>query len=218
MKAISLLSGGKDSFLSLLIAISVGMDVEKTITVKAERDSFMFHYQNAELATSLSACMGIENLLVTETEFESTISRFGGYYLVAGAVESEFQKTRLEELCEEYGLKTFFPIWRKDQERVLRDFISTGSRGIFVSVAAEGLDPTLLGREIDDRSLRELKAVRDRYRISIVGEGGEYETLVTCTPFAERCIEILRSEIEYRGIQRNLKVIDYRIVKKEMVQ
>lgn len=212
MKAVSLLSGGKDSFLSLLIALSVGMDVERTITVKAEQDSFMFHFPNAELGSRLSEIMGIGNSLIDESSFEGTLSKFSGYFLVAGAVESEFQKTRLEEICEEFGLKTFLPLWRRDQESIIRDFISSGSRAIFVSVAAEGLGEDFLGISISEESLEKLKALKRKFGISIVGEGGEYETLVIGSPFAQKSIEILGSEIIDRGIQKNLKITSYRVV------
>ena len=210
MKAISLLSGGKDSFLSLLIALSIGMDVERTITVKAEQDSYMFHFPNTELGSRLSEIMGISNSSIIESEFKETISLYPGYFLVAGAVESEFQKTKLEEMCTELGLKTFFPLWRKNQEQIYRDFISTGSRGIFVTVAAEGLDEKFLGRPIDEESLRILNETKLKHGISIIGEGGEYETLVTCSPFSTRCIEIEDTEVIDRGIQKILKIKKYR--------
>ncbi len=213
MKALSLLSGGKDSFLSLLIALSVGMEVERTITVKADQDSYMFHYPNAELGAVLSETLGISNTLISESEFEETVARYPGYFLIAGAVESEFQKTKLEEMCEDLGLRTFFPLWRKKQELIIWDFISTGSRGIFVSVAAEGLGSELLGRDIDQDSLEFLKRVNRTHGISIIGEGGEYETLVTSSPFATECIEILETEIIDRGIQKNLKIKKYKIVR-----
>jgi uncharacterized protein (TIGR00290 family) len=213
MKALSLLSGGKDSFLSLLIALSVGMEVERTITVKADQDSYMFHYPNAELGAVLSETLGIGNSLIPESEFEETVAKYPGYFLIAGAVESEFQKTKLEEMCDDLGLRTFFPLWRKKQESIIRDFISTGSRGIFVSVAAEGIGPELLGRDIDEDSLEFLKRVNRTHGISIIGEGGEYETLVTGSPFATGSIEILETEIIDRGIQKNLKIKKYKMVR-----
>ncbi len=212
MKAISLLSGGKDSFLSLLISLSIGMDVERTITVKAEQDSYMFHFPNAEIGSKLSESLGIENSLIMESEFTETVSRYPGYFLIAGAVESEFQKTRLEALCDEFGLKTFFPLWRKNQELIIRDFISSGARGIFVAVAAEGLGVELLGRAIDEEALEILKEVRKKYGISIIGEGGEYESLVTCSPYARKCLRITETEVVDRGIQKNLKIKGYEIV------
>jgi uncharacterized protein (TIGR00290 family) len=211
MKAISLISGGKDSFLSLLIALSIGMDVERTITVKAEMDSLMFHYPNAEMGRALSSMMGIGNSLIGESEFNDVVSGYGGYFLIAGAVESEFQKTRLEELCVKFGLIPFFPLWRKNQESIIREFISTGSRAIFVSVAAEGLGGEFLGKTLNNESLSDLIEANKKNGISIIGEGGEYETLVTCYPQTGKCIKILDSDIVDRGIQKNLLIRRYEI-------
>jgi ABC transporter with metal-binding/Fe-S-binding domain ATP-binding protein len=211
MKGISLLSGGKDSYMSLMIAMSVGMDIERTITVIPEEDSMMFHVPNAILGKAVSELSGIENTAVTEEEFYEEIKRYKGYSIVAGAVESEYQKTRLERMAYEIGMKTFFPLWRRNHLNIMHDFIKSGSKGIFVSVAAEGLDENFLGREIDEKSLSELVKLNIKYGISIVGEGGEYETLVTYNPFNDLCIEILEKEVIDRGMQKNLIVKRYSI-------
>lgn len=212
MKGISLISGGKDSYLSLLIAVSVGMEIEKTITVKAKVDSEMFHYQNAELGGVISRIMGIENLSIEEDEFQETLGNFKGYFLVAGAVESEFQKTRLETICESTGLIPFFPLWRKNKESIIREFIYSGTKAIFVSVAAEGLNGSFLGRNIDEHSLGALLQLNRKYGISIIGEGGEYETLVTEIPLKNKCLKITESKIIDRGIQKNMQVLKYEVV------
>lgn len=212
MKGVSLLSGGKDSYLSLLIAVSIGINVEKTITVEAETDSIMFHYQNAYLGAAVSEMMGIENMMVREDQFEDFIKNFRGYYLIAGAVESEFQKTRLEAVCETYGMIPFLPLWRKRNDLIIEDFINSGTKGIFVSVAAEGLGENLLGKDINECTLGILLDLREKFRISLIGEGGEYETLVTEIPFSAKCLKILNSKVIDRGIQKNLQIIDYELV------
>ncbi|MGC8547048.1 MAG: diphthine--ammonia ligase [Thermoplasmata archaeon] len=211
MKGISLLSGGKDSYMALMIAIGTGMDIERTITVIPQEDSMMFHVPNATLGKAVSELAGIENVTVKENEFYEEIEKYKGYSIVAGAVESEYQKTRLERLAYEIGMKTFFPLWRRNQLNIMHEFIKSGSRGIFVSVAAEGLDENFLGREIDEKSLSELIKLNIKYGISIVGEGGEYETLVTYNPFNDLCIEILEKEILNRGMQKNLIVKRYSV-------
>ncbi len=211
MKGISLLSGGKDSYMALMIAIGTGMDIERTITVIPQEDSMMFHVPNATLGKAVSELAGIENVAVKEDEFYEEIEKYKGYSIVAGAVESEYQKTRLERLAYEIGMKTFFPLWRRNQLNIMHEFIKSGSRGIFVSVAAEGLDENFLGREIDEKSLSELIKLNIKYGISIVGEGGEYETLVTYNPFNDLCIEILEKEILNRGMQKNLIVKRYSV-------
>ncbi|MEM0141156.1 MAG: diphthine--ammonia ligase [Thermoplasmatales archaeon] len=212
MKAIALLSGGKDSFLSINIALMLGIEMEATITVVPSQDSMMFHHPNAHLGSVISNCLGIRNITVEEDEFEDAVSKFPKKLLVAGAIESDYQKSRLEEMCEKYGLTPFFPLWRKNNESLLLEFISTGSSGIFTSVAAEGLDETLLGREINEESLEILRIAKKRHRISLVGEGGEYETLVISSPFENCFIKIERTSVVDRGIQKNLLVEEYTVV------
>ncbi|MEL9914735.1 MAG: diphthine--ammonia ligase [Thermoplasmatales archaeon] len=212
MKAVALFSGGKDSFLSINIATMLGMDIEAAITVVPPQDSMMFHHPNAMLGSLISRCLGIRSITVSEEGFEEAISKFRGDVLIAGAVESEYQRTRLEQICCKYDLIPFFPLWRKDNESIIMEFIQTGSSGIFTSVAAEGLDEGLLGKEINLSSLNYLKKIREKYGISLIGEGGEYETLVTCPNFGECCIEIERIKIVDRGIQKNLSVEKYQVI------
>jgi uncharacterized protein (TIGR00290 family) len=212
MKAISLLSGGKDSYMSLVLAQSVGMEMITTITVRADIDSMMFHFPNSVLGSAVSEMLEIDNVIVSEHEFEDEIKKYSGCVLVAGAVESEYQKTRLENLAVKNGLKTYFPLWRKKQISIMRDFIDSGSQGIFVSVAAEGLDEHFLGRRIDNEALMTLIDLNRKYGISVAGEGGEYETLVTYNPFNGSCIKVLETQVIDRGIQKNLVIKRYRLV------
>lgn len=211
MKSIALVSGGKDSYMSLIIALHLGMNIEKTITVNPIQDSMMFHVPNALLGSAVSNLVEIDNTVVREDQFVDEMKNYRGYTLIAGAVESEFQKTRLEMLAQELDMKTFFPLWRRDQVRIFREFFQSGSRGIFVSVAAEGLNETFLGREINENSLNDLMNLNRKFGISIIGEGGEYETLVTYNPFNGLCIEILEKEVVSRGMQKNLIIKKYSV-------
>jgi diphthamide synthase (EF-2-diphthine--ammonia ligase) len=49
-------------------------------------------------------------------------------------------------------------------------------------VAAQGLDEGWLGRRLDMAALEDLLRLRDKYKINLEGEGGEYETLVLFGP------------------------------------
>jgi|YelNatPaOPRAMG01_1025707.scaffolds.fasta_scaffold07662_10 diphthine-ammonia ligase len=211
MKAVSLLSGGKDSFLSLNIARMIGMDIVATITVIPEEDSYMFHYPNASIGSVVSKCLGLRNIVCGEDEFESIVGSFSGHFLVAGAIRSDYQKSKLEEMSFRHGLIPFFPLWRKDEEKIIDEFLSSGSTAIFVSVAAEGLDEKLLGQKIGEETIRTLKLARERHGVSLVGEGGEYETLVTCSPLEDCCISIKSASIVERGLQKNLVIEDFSV-------
>ncbi len=213
MKGIALISGGKDSYLSAYIALINGIDVEKSITIRAETDSMMFHFPNSTLGSAVSSLLGLENEIISEGEFESYLSQFKGYRLIAGAIASEYQKTRLERFCLEHGLIPYFPLWRRDQEMILNEFISTGSQAILVSVSAEGLDEKYLGRYIDNSLIDDLKKLNRRFGVSLVGEGGEYESLVTYSPWTDMRLQILEKEILDRGMQKILVIKSYKIVR-----
>jgi diphthamide synthase (EF-2-diphthine--ammonia ligase) len=65
-----------------------------------------------------------------------------------------------------------------------------------VSVSADGLNQSWLGRPIDRPALDELRSLASRNGMNLAGEGGEYETLVLDSPLHRRAIRILGSEVE----------------------
>lgn len=189
MKGVSLLSGGKDSFISTILAMSQGVDVNLCLTVVPEEDSMMFHVPNVHLADKVASLLGIGTELVSESGYldrlrELKLRGFDG--VVCGAIASEYQKTRIEKVCTDLGMVCIAPLWMKDQFLIMREIIESGIRAIIVSVSAEGLGEEILGRTIDDYLLEHLLSIRDSIGINITGEGGEYESLVTGMNFKER--------------------------------
>jgi uncharacterized protein (TIGR00290 family) len=83
-----------------------------------------------------------------------------------------------------------------------------------VKVAAAGLDETWLGRRFDGQMIRDLKALNKKYRIHIMGEGGEYETLVLDAPFYKKRINLLSTEKIWMGDHGIMKVIKAELVDK----
>jgi ABC transporter with metal-binding/Fe-S-binding domain ATP-binding protein len=110
--------------------------------------------------------------------------------IVSGAIASEYQRTRIEEICEELHIKSFTPLWHKNQELLLWNMVKSGFRFIIVSVAAEGLDESWLGREIDHTCIRELINIHEQYGLNVAGEGGEFETLVIDCPIYHHSLTI----------------------------
>ncbi len=201
MKAVSLLSGGKDSFLSTVIAIEQGMDVVNTVTVIPEEFSYMYHYPNADKASYVSALLGLRSDHVTEEALYSYVyelKKAGVETLISGAIASDYQKTRIEHMCTDLGLRSFTPLWRKDQHLVLREIVRRGIEPILVSVSAEGFTEKDLGRQIDEDYIAELKEKQKKYGINVSGEGGEYETFVLYAGYGNR-INVLGSHTEWEG-------------------
>lgn len=181
MKALALLSGGKDSFLAAQIALEQGYEIEAALTVIPEEFSMMFHYPNAAKAEQVAGLLGIPWYTTCESKFKHAIENYAGRGIeavISGAIASEYQKTRIERLCTKLGIESFTPLWRKDQKAILEELLLRGIKAMIVSVSAEGFDDDDLGKIINENYITELESKNLRYGINLSGEGGEYETFV----------------------------------------
>lgn len=181
MKAVSLFSGGKDSFFSALIAMEQGFDVEYAITIDPEEYSMMFHFPNTSSADLSAGLLGLNVKHIKESDFVPALKAAhdeGVEAVVSGAIASDYQKTRIESICTDLGLVSFTPIWRKNQNLLLKEIIKSGIMAIIVSVSAEGLVEKDLGRPVDSEFIEYMGSIDRRIGINVAGEGGEYETFV----------------------------------------
>lgn len=181
MKAISLFSGGKDSFFSAMTAMEQGFEIQFAITIDPEEYSMMFHYPNTAVADLSASLLDLEVRHIKEEEFQNALAdakNAGIEAVVSGAIASEYQKTRIERLCTELGMVSYTPIWRKDQSLLLYEMLNSGVKAKIVSVSAEGMTEEDLGRPIDREFITRMKELDSRIGINIAGEGGEYESYV----------------------------------------
>ncbi|UCD14222.1 MAG: TIGR00289 family protein [Thermoplasmatales archaeon] len=195
MKVAALFSGGKDSIFAIYIVRQWGWDVTHLITLQPEKkDSWMFHSINIHLAEKLAEAISIPIIKKqTKGEREEELEdlkhvlkdlKIDG--VISGAIASEYQRTRIEKICNELRIKSFTPIWHKNQELILRDQISAGFKIIIVGVFAQGFDKTWLGKKINEEAIDELIKLRKKYSINEAGEGGEFETLVLDAPIFQK--------------------------------
>ena len=81
----------------------------------------MFQLQNTEIAKFQAESIGVEWIEVKSSgiendeiyELEDKIREFEGSLdaIVVGALRSDYQKTRIERMCERLGLISFCPLW-----------------------------------------------------------------------------------------------------------
>ncbi|MBS72032.1 MAG: hypothetical protein CMO20_03640 [Thermoplasmata archaeon] len=126
--------------------------------------------------------------------------------IVTGALRSDYQKTRIERMANNLGIISFTPLWHHDPYEHMIDLIRHGFRLQFTSVSAEGLDKKWLGKVLDSHSLTELNELAEKYRFSIDGEGGEFETTVIGSPWMNNQIEI-KGDIIWFGKHGYLDII-----------
>jgi len=195
MKIAALFSGGKDSTLALYEAIKDAHDIVCLVSVIPRNpESYMFHYPNIGLVKHQARAMQTP-IITKETKGEKekelrdmekalleAKNKYGAEGVVVGAIESEYQNSRVSKVCRPLGLKVVAPLWHRKPEELWGQLLDCRFRVIITAVACEGMDESWLGREIDHKALDRLLALSKKHRFHPSGEGGEFETFVKDGP------------------------------------
>ena len=215
MRIAALLSGGKDSTYALYLLQQQGWEIASLLTVipKAE-DSYMFHYPNIRWTSLQAEAMGIpinyrESEGLKEAELKDIEELMRGEDVdgfVCGTIASDYQWSRLNEICHRLGKPLHAPLWRKDQVILLEDMVHAGFKFMIAGVYAQGFDEGWLGKIITQQSIRELEKLRDKYRISVSGEGGEIETFVLDGPNFSKMIHVEEAETRWAHSSGNYMI------------
>jgi predicted ATP pyrophosphatase (TIGR00289 family) len=202
MRVAVLATGGKDSVLALHHVLDEGHEVKYLATIIPLReDSWMFHYPNIRLVDLFAEAVGMrlmkaESRGVKEDELKDLkrlIEKLDVDGIVSGAIASTYQKDRIDALCKQLGLKCLAPLWHRDPLSVLREILDLGFEVMITGVYALGFREEWLGRKIDEATVADLVELNRQYGVSLVGEGGEYETLVLDAPLFKKRIKIIEA-------------------------
>ena len=203
MRVAVLATGGKDSALALYKVLNEDHEVKYLVSmIPLREDSWMFHYPNIRLVDLFAEAAEIqlvkaETLAVKEREVEDLKRLIEGLdvdAIVSGAIASNYQKSRIEKICEQLRLKCIAPLWHKNPLDILKEILGLKFEVIITGVYAYGFSEEWLGRKIDEASIKALIELNKQYGVSLVGEGGEYETLVLDAPFFKKRIKIVEAE------------------------
>ncbi len=223
MRLAALISGGKDSALALHRVLKEGYEVEFLVTMLPQReDSWMFHFPNVHLTKLFAEAVEIQlvsakTIGVKERELEdlknllATLDIDG---VVFGATSSRYQKERIDKVCMELNLKSIAPLWQENPMQLLNEIVAQRFDVVIVGVYAYGFDETWLGRKIDSKTVNDLIELNKRYQISMMGEGGEYETLVLDAPFFTKRIQIVRSKRVWENHSGHMLVEEAKLLDK----
>eukprot|EP00002_Diphylleia_rotans_P022043 TRINITY_DN4311_c0_g1_i1.p1 TRINITY_DN4311_c0_g1~~TRINITY_DN4311_c0_g1_i1.p1 ORF type:complete len:229 (-),score=52.80 TRINITY_DN4311_c0_g1_i1:30-716(-) len=179
---------------------------------KDELDSFMFQTVGHQVLERYGECFGVPMIrrpilgksktttmdyqVTNEDEVEDLYLllqdvkiRFPDVQAVSsGALFSDYQRIRVENVCSRLGLVSLAYLWRIDQKQLLQEMVNNDMHAILIKVAAIGLQPEKhVGKSIQQLySL--LLALEKKYGINVCGEGGEYESLVLDCPLFKKKI------------------------------
>jgi len=199
MKLGVLFSGGKDSTYSAFLAKKQGHELICLISLLSKnQDSYMFQHVQREKIQEIADKIGIpvifqetkgekeEELKDLEKAIQEAKKKFKIEGIITGAVASNYQKSRIENICNKLKLECINPIWGIESEKYWKDLISNKFKIKIVKVAADGLDNSWVGKIIDAKNLKKLEDLSKRFRFHLAFEGGEAETEVVDCPLFKK--------------------------------
>jgi ABC transporter with metal-binding/Fe-S-binding domain ATP-binding protein len=202
MKLGVLFSGGKDSTVALHRA-SQKNEIKCLITlISKNKESYMFHTPNIKITELQSEALGIpvinkettgnpeEELKDLEEAILMAIKKFKIKGIVTGAIASVYQTQRIQKICDKLKIICINPLWKKNQELLLREIIQEEYKVIISGIFAYPLTKSWLGKLLDSQTIDRLINLNKKFGLSISGEGGEIETTVLDAPMFTKKIEI----------------------------
>ncbi|TRZ87557.1 MAG: diphthine--ammonia ligase [Methanosarcinales archaeon] len=189
-------SGGKDSCFACYKAIRDGYDISYLVNfISREYKRVSFHGTEAKLIQLQSEAIRIP-LLQKETtwngyenEFKEAVKSLipdGVQGMIFGDIYLQEHRDWVKRVCGELGIKAMEPLWGKEPEKILLEFIDAGFEAIIVSAKADLFGKEWIGQRVDRDFLRYLKD----NNIDACGENGEYHTFVTDGPMFRKKIKI----------------------------
>ena len=206
MKLAVLFSGGKDSCYATYLA-KKNYKISCLISIiSTNKESYMFHTSNIKLVKKQAQLMNIP-IIIKKTQgkkelelndleqaIKQAIKKYKIQGIVTGAVESIYQSSRIQKICNKFKIECFNPLWQKNQIELIEELIKNKLEIIITQISAEGFNESWLGKKIDKKALDKLIELNKKYGISICGEGGEFETLVLDSTLFNKKIKLIKTK------------------------
>ncbi|KAK8379049.1 hypothetical protein O3P69_009651 [Scylla paramamosain] len=245
MRVVGLVSGGKDSCFNLLQCVAAGHQVVALANLAPnhtdELDSYMYQSVGHMGVEMYAEAVGVplfrrviqgSSLNTTSITYNPTEGdEVEDLYLLlkevqekcqvdavsVGAVLSDYQRVRVENVCSRLGLVCLAYMWRRDQSELLQEMVACGLDAILIKVAAIGLHPRKhLGRSIS-QMMSYLEKMKEKYHLNVCGEGGEYETFTLDCPLFRKRIVVHKTEmVETAGDVGYLNLTELELISKDI--
>ena len=202
MKVVASWSGGKDSCFACYKAIQDGYDVSQLLIMMSDPSKSNFHMIRSDMLDAQSQAINIPIVkwMTTpdtyEEDFKKALLKMkadGVEGIVTGDVfdVALHEAGWLDRICKEVGLTPIRPLWHRDTQQILDEFISKGFKATVVRVKNDVLGMDWLGREVNREFFDDLLKLGT---VDPCGEHGEFHTFVTDGPLFKEQIKILESE------------------------
>ena len=201
-------SGGKDSCMALReVQRTSNIRVEALLTtVTRDSDRISMHGVRRTLLERQATSLGVplHQIFISKgasnEEYETKMGEaFSGYRdrgidtVVFGDLFLEEIRAYRERMVAKHKMASLYPVWGRDTSQLIRDFISLGFKTAIVCVDPAKLDPSFVGRVIDEELLAQLPL-----HVDPCGENGEFHTFVFDGPIFKNPVKFSFGEIVCR--------------------
>jgi uncharacterized protein (TIGR00290 family) len=182
-------SGGKDSALALWRARQRGLQVEWLVNVyDRATERVRFHATPLAAIAQQAEAAGV-SLFSVPTDWETfdgslretyaALAEQGCRGVVFGDIHLADVRAWYEERTRAAGLDHVEPLWGESPAALLAEFVAIGGRAVLTCIETAKLDPSWLGRVIDERFVRDIATLA----VDPCGENGEYHSFAYSGPF-----------------------------------
>lgn len=211
-------SSGKDSALALYYLLQdKRYSVERLlISMNAHHNRVSMHGLRRELLEQQVEALAIPYTTIelpeepSMTVYESVMKErvlnlqsSGFEYSAFGDIFLEDLKVYREQQLAPFGIQAVFPLWKKNTEELLNEFIDRGFKSILVCINADALDKSFAGRIIDKNFIADLPE-----GIDPCGENGEFHTYCYDGPVFKNPIPFKVGEKIYRQYKAPSNKVD----------
>jgi len=162
MKTGILFSGGKDSCYAAFLAKKEGYEISCLIAIESQnKESYMFHTPFIDKVFLQASLMNIplvylktkgekeKELSDLEKAIKIAIKKYKINGIITGAMESIYQASRVQKICNKLNIECFNPLWQKNAYVHWKDLLKNNFKVIIASVSADGLDKKWIGKEAE---------------------------------------------------------------------
>ncbi|MDN3665706.1 ATP-binding protein [Algibacter miyuki] len=201
-------SSGKDSAIALYYLLqNKDFSVQKLVTtVNSHYNRVSMHGLRTELLLAQTEALNIPAQVIELPEMPSmetyeavmlktvnTLKRDGFTHAAFGDIFLEDLRTYRENNLAKHGIKTVFPIWKKDTKALLTEFLDLGFKTIIVCANSKYFGADFVGTIIDENFIDNLPEGVDP-----CGENGEFHTFCFDGPIFKNPISFTIGEKVYR--------------------
>jgi len=206
MKLAILFSGGKDSNYALFKTAQKHSLVCLISLISENKESYMFQSCGNEFLKLQAKALNLPLIEVKtkgekETELKDlkkaiklAIKKYSIEGVVSGAIKSNYQSLRIQNICNDLNLYSINPLWQINEKEYLSELLKNKFEVAIIQIASYPFTKEILGKTINEKIKTELIEISEKYKISCVGEGGEFETFVLDSPMFNKKLQIISSE------------------------